>query len=647
MTMSAEKNLAFISPFEGFSKLVREVCAEISEDVTVVEAYGDEALQVALRLQEEGYKALLARKYTVSCIKGKVLIPVIIVELAAFDLLQNMYRVSLNNNKKIGYISFWEETLQYDFPSFEKILGVEILPLPYCCEDDVWTQVRRAMKKNVDVVLTTGICIAGICKSFGLPAEVIYPSKNSIIQGVQRVKETLAARQRDIEHSQQLWKVINAAYDGVLVVDDNDQVTIINPQAEQMLGMPAQEIVGKPLHQVKPFLNHQNLSEKHNELIQLQDRYLVARKVPVKVGKDFWGEVITLKDVSEVQKLEQQIRKDIWEKGLRARFTFQDIIGRSRAIQATINQARRYAQSDLTILIAGESGTGKELLAQSIHNDSSRKNGPFVAVNCAAFPETLLDSELFGYDRGAFTGAEKKGKPGLFELAHRGTIFLDEISDLPFSLQAKLLRVLQEKEVRRISGDKIIPVDVRVLAATNKNLAREMKKGNFREDLYYRLNILTLKLPSLRERKEDLEELVNYFLHKHSRQQWKKIPPFDESVVNRLGLYHWPGNIRELENFIVRYVLLYESKEKTEKLIRELLAENFSAEVFSEAEEQIIDDPDLIQVRLGTMEEIELQILLQMVQRYKDKNKVARQLGISRTTLWKKLKDMDVDVSSF
>ncbi len=645
--MGVEKNFAFISPFDNFSKLVKEVCAEIGEEVTVVEAYGDEAVQVALHLQEEGYKALLARKYTVSCIEGRVLIPVIVVELAAFDLLQNMYRVSLNNNKKIGYISFWEETRQYDFPSFEKILGVEILPLPYSCEDDVWAQVRRAMEKNVDIVLTTGICIAGICKSFGLPAEVIYPSKNSIIQGVQRAKEILAARQRDIEHSQQLWKVVNAAYDGVLVVNGGDQVTIINPQAEQMLDISAQEIIGKPLSQVKPFLDFQVPPEGRNEVIQLRDRHLVVRKVPVKVGKDFWGAVITLKDVSEVQKLEQQIRKEIWEKGLRARFTFQDIIGQGKTLQTTINQARRYAQSDSTILIMGESGTGKELLAQSIHNASSRKNGPFVAVNCAAFPETLLDSELFGYDRGAFTGAEKKGKPGLFELAHRGTIFLDEISDLPFSLQAKLLRVLQEKEVRRVSGDKIIPVDVRVLAATNKDLTREMKKGNFREDLYYRLNVLTLTLPSLRERKEDLGELANHFLRKHSRQQRKKIPPFDESVINQLRLYHWPGNIRELENFVVRYVLLYEEKGNPKNLVRELLTEAFSAEVFSDNEERLLADPDVLMVKLGTMEEIELQILLQLIQRYKDKNKVARLLGISRTTLWKKLKDTAVNVSSF
>ena len=213
-----------------------------------------------------------------------------------------------------------------------------------------------------------------------------------------------------------------------------------------------------------------------------------------------------------------------------------------------IKKAKTIATTDSTVLMMGESGTGKELFAQSIHNASNRKERPFVALNCAALSETLLESELFGYEEGAFTGALKGGKPGLFEVAHTGTIFLDEIGDAPPSIQKRLLRVLQEKEIMRVSGNKVIPIDVRIIAATNKHLGGLIKKGEFREDLFYRLNVFPLHIPPLRERREDIEILLQFFLDKYTTLRKQTIPHINLSIVDFLKDYHWPGNIRQLEN---------------------------------------------------------------------------------------------------
>lgn len=637
-----KEEMAILSPFEGFTELVQIVCQEIGEKIRVVEAYGNESLEIAEKLQNEGCKVILARGSTASFLKLKdeILVPIVNLNITAFDLLQSFYNISNRKNKKIGYIGYWEEEELYDFSTFERILKVKIVPLSFHSEEDVEHQVRRAVENKVETVLTTGICIAKLCKDFGLPSTVVYPSKNSVIQGIQQARQILAARKRDHEHSQRLWTVINAAFDGVLVTNAAGKVTMINPAAEQILDSPVAEILGKPLSLLETQFNVSG-KKAENEVIKLGERYLVLKRIPLQTNEGSRETLLTFRDVSEIQKLEQLIRKETWEKGLRAKFTFNDIIGKSSAIQSVINQAKHYAQSHSTVLILGESGTGKELIAQSIHNASARRNKPFVAVNCAALPETLLDSELFGYERGAFTGAEKGGKPGLFELAHRGTIFLDEISDLSFPLQAKLLRVLQEKEVRRISGEKVIPVDIRVIAATNRDLAQEVCKGNFREDLYYRLNVLTLKLPPLRERQEDIKELANYFLQKHARANGKQIPPLSPYFISRLTKYHWPGNIRELENLIEKYVLLFDEGQKGENILLSLLMENFSSYTLPPVEVSPDDsDSVALQVRLGTLEEIEFQVLTQLIKKYKmEKSKVASILGISRTTLWKKLKN--------
>jgi len=347
-----------------------------------------------------------------------------------------------------------------------------------------------------------------------------------------------------------------------MVTDSEGKITLFNPAAERIMGIPAKKVLGKKAVDVIENSRIDVVLETGQaELNQVQDVgdvKIVTNRVPITDGQDVVGVVATFLDVGYIQKATDEIRRSQYKKGFKAKATFRDIIYKDHKMGSVIQRAIRYAHSDLSVLITGESGVGKELFAQSIHNESPRRTGPFVAVNCAALSESLLESELFGYEGGAFTGAEKKGKPGKFALAHGGTLFLDEISELNLDLQVKLLRVLQEQVYYPVGGTKPCSVDVRIIAATNKDLAQLVEEGRFREDLYYRLNVVSLHLPPLRERKKDIPELAYYFLAEFAAAYQKKVSDIDPAVMTFFLRYHWPGNVRELRNIIERMVVLTE-----------------------------------------------------------------------------------------
>jgi transcriptional regulator with PAS, ATPase and Fis domain len=626
--------ITVLSPFAEFTNLVKAICYELGEDVDIIDAYGDQVLGIARELEHNGCKALVARKFTAAHLKTDHLsIPIIDLKITPFDLLQQLLdKTARKNVKKVGFIFYSEELFDYDIDAFERILGLDIVALPYHLPGtDISSSVKRAIQNNVDLVLTTGICIARKCWKNGLKAEVVYPSRNSVLEGIQRAKETLAAYNRYIEHVNHLQSVINFACDGMLVTDSAGRIVTLNSKAREIFEA-YERVEGRPLAEISEYL--QTIEENQENLTSIRGRQLVVKKTPLKAveGKS-WGALVTLKDVSEVQRLDQEIRAKNKAKGLLARFTIDDIIGTSPAVTRLKQRIRHYAKSSSAVLITGESGTGKEMVAQSMHNLSSRREGPFVAINCACLPETLLESELFGYEQGAFTGAEKKGKAGLFELAQQGTIFLDEIGEMPFPLQAKLLRVLQEKEVRRLGSDRNIPIEVRVFASTNRDLVDDVRQGAFRQDLFFRLNVLNLEIPPLRERKEDIAILANRFIDKFNLETEKTVPHLSELQRCHLEKNEWNGNIRELENVIERYVLLYGSEEDDGHLLQKFVASDRSHLTKHQ------NLPEVLEIQIGTLREMELEILSKLLE-YSEANrsKVAELLGISRTTLWKRLK---------
>ena len=337
----------------------------------------------------------------------------------------------------------------------------------------------------------------------------------------------------------------------------------------------------------------------------------------------------------EKRRLQQEIRK--LEEKLRRQYSFEHIVGNSSAMQQVYELIQKVVQTDVTVLIYGESGTGKELIAQAIHYHSARKAEPFIKLNCVAIPEGLLESELFGHEKGSFTGALQR-KSGKFELANTGTIFLDEIGDMTLNTQAKILRVLQEKEFERVGGTQTIGIDVRVIAATNKDLAQAVQERQFREDLYFRLNVFSIVVPPLRDRKEDIPLLVDHFLRNANEEMTRAVAGVTKETMDLLMMYHWPGNVRELENCVHRAVVMTDDELITPKCL--------PIHIQSIAQKPKYTLPDQIESLDGTLDDVEKQIIVETLHSTGGvQSKAARLLGISERSLWHRVKKLNINVS--
>ena len=356
-----------------------------------------------------------------------------------------------------------------------------------------------------------------------------------------------------------LEAIINSTQDAISVVDENGIGILINPAYTRMTGLTEEDVIGKPAD-----VDIAEGQSMHYKVLQTKEKVqgvrmkvgpqrkdVIVDVAPIMVDGELKGSVGVIKDVSEIKSLTEELdQARQMLRQLKARYSFKDIVGRSQTMQAVINKARKASQTPATVLLRGESGTGKELFAHAIHNESKRRNKKFIRVNCSALVDSLLESELFGYEEGAFTGAKKGGKKGVFEEADGGTIFLDEIGKISPNLQSKLLRVLQEREVVRVGGTRPISIDVRVIVATNINLERAIQEDRFREDLYYRLNVFPLNIPPLRDRLEDIKPLSEHIIRKFNQEYGRSVKGITDLAVKELQKYDWPGNVRELENII-------------------------------------------------------------------------------------------------
>lgn len=373
-------------------------------------------------------------------------------------------------------------------------------------------------------------------------------------QAIENQLRVLRASERLMVAHRYLLATVESMAEGLVSVDTSGRVTLINSVAGRLLGVSGDKAVGQVLD---PFLFRQlglaTVLESGREIVDRETNLelgsgrlhaTVTAKPVMGEGSQVIGAMAILREMRSVRRLVHRMA------GARAVFTFDDIIGESPSFRRAVDMARVAAQSSSTVLLMGESGTGKEMFAHAIHNAGSRREGPFVAINCAAIPRELVGSELFGYAEGAFTGARREGSPGKFELADGGTIFLDEIGEMPLDMQVVLLRVLQDRQVMRIGGHRVTPVDVRVIASTNKNLAEAVARGSFRSDLYFRLNVFPIVIPPLRERKEDIPLLARHFLRKLNAKLGKSVRDIGRRALELLLAHDWPGNVRELENVI-------------------------------------------------------------------------------------------------
>jgi transcriptional regulator of aroF, aroG, tyrA and aromatic amino acid transport len=433
------------------------------------------------------------------------------------------------------------------------------------------------------------------------------------------------------EKAEKLDAVLTSVQDGILAVDHKKIITQCNPAAAQILRFSDNEAAGMSIESlaaklfINEALNRGRITRNREVFLESINSYCVVSTIPLRNHDgEVSGAVVVVRDAGEVREL---FRKMTGAQPI----SFEDIPYVSPVMERVVRQARRYAASDSTVLIMGETGTGKELFARALHGNSRRGKAAFVPINCAAIPDTLLESELFGYEEGAFTGAAKGGKPGMFELANGGTLFLDEIGELSAHLQAKLLRALQERRVRRLGSPREQDVDVRIIAATNRDLEDLVARRAFREDLYYRLNVIPLLLPPLRDRSEDVELLANYFLRRFSGKLKRPVSEFGTAAMAKLRSYAWPGNVRELENVIERAVNLVEGPK--------IQAEHISLGKMPSGQGYMPTvSYETYQTLAERMAEVERMILEETLKRFKSSRRVGAVLGLSHTGVLKKIR---------
>ncbi len=434
--------------------------------------------------------------------------------------------------------------------------------------------------------------------------------------------------------------VLDSVSDGIISIDEDGAVTTINQIAKEIFGTGhAFDLVGKNINElVLPDTDLQDCIKSKTIIRNTKNittekgrfQYFSCCK-PIKDTKDnVVGAVAIMKSVKEIEDLAQAVSQ-------RSQISFSDIIGKSHGIKEAIALAQKIADTDSIVSIRGESGTGKELFARAIHLDSGR-SGPFVPINCAAIPESLLESELFGYVEGTFTGAKKHGKPGLFELAEDGTVFLDEIADMPLKVQAKILRVIQERSVRRIGSMEEIPVHARIITATNKNLERMVENDQFREDLYYRINVLPIHIPPLRRRLDDIRLLVEHFLFRLNLRLVKNVQIITDDAIRKLQRHRWPGNVRELRNVIERAAIITDSNEVDEDCILFSFEAGKSRKAIGPTENNHLSNQSL-KTMLAVYEK---QILEDALKKAPSIRKTAALLNVSHVTLLNKLKKHDI-----
>ena len=563
---------------------------------------------------------------------------------------EDFIMILTDNNGCILYIN-GEEKLLKDFSKKNLIVGA------YMDEESIGTNAMgTAIKEDKPIQITAKEHYIEAFHGLTCSAAPIHNHKGDIIgtlnltgRSEKKHPHTLGLvifGVRAIENEMDKWQIndiLEETYNymesvmdnvskGIMIADSQGNIKNINKLGQQIFDREKEDLINKNVsilvaewnNILKEFENGHDSYRKEIKILHCSNYKTILNFKPVRHKDKIVGMVLLMeceKDIEIVENLNTG-----------AFYHFQDIIGTSAIMQNIITNCKIISNSPSTVLIEGESGTGKEMIAQSIHNYSYRRSNNFIAINCGAISSNLIESELFGYEEGTFTGGKRGGKIGKFEMASGGTLFLDEIGEMPLDMQVKLLRVLQEGRVTRLGGYKEIPIDVRIIAATNKNLKKEIEKGNFREDLYYRLCVIPIRIPPLRERKGDIEELINYFLRIKSFKLNKNIPPMAEETLETLLNYNWSGNIRELENHIESYVnldgnislnLLSENKGNYKKHISNCEKNDY----------------------ICSLEDMEKDIIIKTLNKFeKNMSKAAKSLGISRNTLYLKIKKYNIEV---
>ncbi|WP_010530069.1 sigma 54-interacting transcriptional regulator [Lentibacillus jeotgali] len=557
------------------------------------------------------------------------------LEIIEADLVQSLVKAS-NFGQNIILMTYANKT--HELKEYVRILDVNLIQLGFKNLDDATNQLREYKSKGYYTVIgTSSVC--QIARDLGMNEVLIYSTEYLKMEFI-KAYQLASTKHKMISYAKIKKSIFTNTTGPVFMVDKDEVIMETNTSALTFLGKAHNyEIIGE---EFKNYIDLPSISQITSSQTFRQKQNTITVD-PIIINSKIEGYIIYIQE-----KMIYGKSGDIKQlNSLKSKYKFENIIYKSQKMKKVILKSKQYATSDAPVLISGESGTGKELLAHSIHQKSSRNSKPFLPVNCSAIPQNILESELFGYEEGAFTGTKKGGKPGYFELAQNGTIFLDEIGELPFDIQTVLLRVLQEKEVIRLGGNNIIPLNVRVITATNKSLVSLIQENKFRSDLYYRVNVLQLNIPPLRERKEDIIDILSHLLKKYGFTM-SEAEYLISSTRDSILFHTWPGNIRELDNFVQRFTALRTTTnislnlvETFNDILYEFLEEkrrqdalsSLNTPFFSTESEGNLTDSELEKIKINNV----------LFQTSGNKNRAAERLGVSRTTLWRKIKQYNLE----
>ncbi|PWM25911.1 MAG: hypothetical protein DBX44_01350 [Oscillospiraceae bacterium] len=588
--------------------------------------------ETTLIAEKEGAQAIICTSGIEAEVKRVSQLPALVVTTAYIDLLESLkileYQYGLYH-KRVALLLHSNNTARLE--RIAPYVKNDVTRFDFQGLSDIPVIFETIQEQGYDVILS-GPTGCDYARKGRIPAYMLQYSSESILEAVSQMRTILSLSNQEKLQLQRLRAVIAMSPNAMVVTDAQGLIDICNEKSCRMFRRNMEEMTGTRLSDLLQGSSWQENSGQQmygeNMLIEIKKEDYFVTWQPILKGDATVGSVATFEDAKKIQHMENKYRA-LQAKGLTAKYCFDDIFSGSQAMEDTIRLAKAYANTDLTVLIEGETGTGKELFAQSIHNHSDRRYGPFVAINCAALVESLLESELMGYESGAFTDARKGGKIGLLELAHNGTIFLDEINQMPMQLQSKLLRVIQERSILRIGAERMIPINVRIIAATNEDLYEKVKRHEFRSDLYYRLNLLHLRLPSLRQRPEEIPGLIRYFAKDYSMAG---LETDIEEILERGKQYDWPGNIRELQNHVCRNLVLLSQGISKADLVKLDLQEHRGE----------VSRDNRIEVEIGTFEEMKRQIISEIVKLCGgNQSEAAKRLEISRNTVGKLQKTED------
>lgn len=635
--------ILLVVPYPKLEETAKRICSvyfrkkEFQIDIRVIQA--EEVKKMELN---KTYDLIIGRGRSAAILKKRETnIPVLEIPITGYDVMRALLKAREEFHTKQAAVIV-SSTYSHDEKTLSTMFGAKVLVREISDFERVSEGVMRAVEEGCDTIIG-GYSVSQAAAEAGIQSVTVETGEEAVIQIMHEAVRMMETIYKERERQQIHETITQTSSEGIIYVNGKGEIGLANKKILQMIYRESGAVHGEKIRSVYPFFAEncriamETKQPVYNELQTIKNTTFSVDYVPVLVGEKAAGVVITCQTVKKIQQIESQIRKKLSEKGLVANYTFSDIVRKSALMEKTVQIAEKYAGVLSNILIVGETGTGKELMAQSIHNASERRNGPFVAVNCAALPESLLESELFGYVDGAFTGSRKGGKMGFFEQAHKGTLFLDEISEIPMNFQGKLLRALQEKQVRRIGDDKVVDVDARIIAATNRNLKQMVENKEFRQDLLYRLDILKIYIPPLRERKEDILPLFYNFLKQYNNRFGKDIEGCAPQAERLLAAYPFEGNVRELRNIAERTAVMCEDRKIDERLMETALypEDIYSLENSSKKERKAPE---------GNDDGSERERIIEALQRTGGRKGAAAEiLGIDRTTLWRKMKFYNIE----